>query len=677
MCTEIPVGGASKIFSSKLENDNSRSVGTFNNKGRLQIEISSKTCMDRHQENNNILQKHRYIFGRNKFFISKGCYRKSEFSGISHRLLQYTISGAKEKLENETCDKFKTIKCTSKESPFQDGHNEQSHKSCETKRLGNFNRSEQCIFPCTNISETSSVHEVLHSKSMLSMESNVLQPNMCSSNFYKTGVSGSCISENSKYQNVSIFRRLVDSQSGPASISSGSPEMSQSVGFTRLYDKHRQIKPSSKSSDNIFRGSFSFRHGLSLSNNVKDREVTDITRKNAFRSEFGPRFFENFGNDGIMHRVDSQCSSVYETHSTSFVKFLEASQQKCSIDTTSEIPSFMVEKFSQHAGRPIFAIAENQCDHNDRCFNNRLWGSYGKTDFSGSLEFGTETFAHKLFGNESCNFDSSAFSENFEGKMCSDKERQHKRSTIHKSSRGDEVTKFMLLDLGAMADSNSKQYSLESSPHYGQEKCFSGSYESGKGLSDRMVSEQVYSAADFSDMGNPIDRFVCIMGKSPDKNILHLDSSSQCFGLGCSDNSLGEHVRVCVPPPPPICLIPRILQYMRQFHCQIILIASQWPRRHWYTEILQLLIACPIRLPVMDNLLSQAKMKIFHPNPEILNLTAWLLSTDVLKQRDFLNQQEHCSQLHGEMVQKRTIPQNLKSLIAGVVRDKLIHIQQI
>ncbi|CAC5386372.1 unnamed protein product [Mytilus coruscus] len=132
--------------------------------------------------------------------------------------------------------------------------------------------------------------------------------------------------------------------------------------------------------------------------------------------------------------------------------------------------------------------------------------------------------------------------------MCSDKERQHKRSTIHKSSRGDEVTKFMLLDLGAMADSNSKQYSLESTPHYGQKECFSGSFESGKGLSDRMVSEQVYSAADFSDMGNPIDRFVCIMGKSPDRNILHLNSSSQCFGLGCSDNSLGEHVRVCVPP---------------------------------------------------------------------------------------------------------------------------------
>ena len=31
---------------------------------------------------------------------------------------------------------------------------------------------------------------------------------------------------------------------------------------------------------------------------------------------------------------------------------------------------------------------------------------------------------------------------------------------------------------------------------------------------------------------------------------------------------------------PPICLIPKVLSHMLQFHCQIILIAPQWPRRH-------------------------------------------------------------------------------------------------
>ena len=38
---------------------------------------------------------------------------------------------------------------------------------------------------------------------------------------------------------------------------------------------------------------------------------------------------------------------------------------------------------------------------------------------------------------------------------------------------------------------------------------------------------------------------------------------------------------------PPIYPIPTILQYIRQFHCQIILMAPQWPRSHLDTELLQ------------------------------------------------------------------------------------------
>ena len=42
---------------------------------------------------------------------------------------------------------------------------------------------------------------------------------------------------------------------------------------------------------------------------------------------------------------------------------------------------------------------------------------------------------------------------------------------------------------------------------------------------------------------------------------------------------------------PPICLIPKVLQHMEQFRCQIILIAPKWPRRHWYPDLLKFLIA--------------------------------------------------------------------------------------
>ena len=94
---------------------------------------------------------------------------------------------------------------------------------------------------------------------------------------------------------------------------------------------------------------------------------------------------------------------------------------------------------------------------------------------------------------------------------------------------------------------------------------------------------------------------------------------------------------------PPICLIPKILKYMRQFRCQIILIAPQWPRKVWYPEILELLVALSIRIPMLENLLSKRKTKIYHPNPQMLSLNAWLFSTGISKQRAFQCQIEPCS----------------------------------
>ena len=49
---------------------------------------------------------------------------------------------------------------------------------------------------------------------------------------------------------------------------------------------------------------------------------------------------------------------------------------------------------------------------------------------------------------------------------------------------------------------------------------------------------------------------------------------------------------------PPICLIPKVLRHMRLGHCQMILIAPQWPRRHWYPDLLKLCIANSIKLPL-------------------------------------------------------------------------------
>ena len=114
---------------------------------------------------------------------------------------------------------------------------------------------------------------------------------------------------------------------------------------------------------------------------------------------------------------------------------------------------------------------------------------------------------------------------------------------------------------------------------------------------------------------------------------------------------------------------------MSQFHSHILLIAPQWPRPHWYTNLLQLLIAVPKRLPVIPEMLVQPKTKIFHPDPGIFKLTAWLLSTEISKQQAFQNALENYTQPLGGKEHKRTISVSLQGSIAGVLKGKKIPIQ--
>ncbi|CAC5394217.1 unnamed protein product [Mytilus coruscus] len=105
---------------------------------------------------------------------------------------------------------------------------------------------------------------------------------------------------------------------------------------------------------------------------------------------------------------------------------------------------------------------------------------------------------------------------------------------------------------------------------------------------------------------------------------------------------------------PPICLIPKVLKHVSQFNCRLILIVPMWPRRHWYTD-LQKSVASPIKLPTSQNLLYQPKTTIYHPNPKVFKLTAWLLSTNISEIRDLREKLESFSEHHGDRAHSKTM----------------------
>ncbi|KAJ1202911.1 hypothetical protein NDU88_006706 [Pleurodeles waltl] len=73
---------------------------------------------------------------------------------------------------------------------------------------------------------------------------------------------------------------------------------------------------------------------------------------------------------------------------------------------------------------------------------------------------------------------------------------------------------------------------------------------------------------------------------------------------------------------PPIPLLPRVPKKIKNDRAQVILVAPDWARRVRYPELLKMSIGPPIRLPLLEDLLSQQQGKVLHPNVSTLRLHA-------------------------------------------------------
>ena len=83
---------------------------------------------------------------------------------------------------------------------------------------------------------------------------------------------------------------------------------------------------------------------------------------------------------------------------------------------------------------------------------------------------------------------------------------------------------------------------------------------------------------------------------------------------------------------PPMAVLHRVIQKIRQCHCLIIVIAPGWPGMAGqgcpgFGDLVQLSTEIPLQLPVSTTLLKQHN-HVFHSNPQHLNLHAWCLGVD-------------------------------------------------
>ena len=120
---------------------------------------------------------------------------------------------------------------------------------------------------------------------------------------------------------------------------------------------------------------------------------------------------------------------------------------------------------------------------------------------------------------------------------------------------------------------------------------------------------------------------------------------------------------------PPFALIRRVInRVLTSRGLRMILVAPLWPEREWYPDLLSLVVADPLELPLWQKLLRQPRSNVYHNGVHALRLHAWMLSSESSDREDFQSRlRAGCPPLSGSPPGVCMTPSGPRSLV-GVVR---------
>lgn len=528
-------------------------MGLVNYKRRPETRFHYKTSLYRGEADKCDCPKFRYFTSGGKCIIRKRCNRTCTSKRYSERFLLNLFSGSKKVRRFTASDKFTPSQQVSQETAFQNGLFKHSFETSSARRLGDFSRFEGCLFAYPNVSSSQKVSTVLHSGQSLPVQLPLLWPNGSPKGIHQIGNSNSGLSQDAKCPFSGVFGRLVYSESNKKDADCRQREIAQSPSETRIHSQSGEILVNTKSVSDLHRGSFSFRQRSCLPNsreNFKDQTGNSGFKERNDSSELSSAF----RSDGIMHRTTGspKCSTIHEASSAPSASFLETSNHGPSGQSSSQLsftkPFKVVAESKQLNPRQKLLPRAKLKNHNDRCLKARLWGPFRRSDFSRNLVRTRKDITHKFSGVKGCLFNSKEFSATAYRPQCSDQIRQYHCGTVHKQTRGNEVTPVMLPSLGLVESGNREPANVESSPCSRLNEHSSRPSKSRKNTPNRVVSEQLSCSQDFPDMGQAINRSVCIRDKSENADILLLDSQSAGTDNRCIVNFLGKHGGICFSP---------------------------------------------------------------------------------------------------------------------------------
>ncbi|CAC5402218.1 unnamed protein product [Mytilus coruscus] len=331
--------------------------------------------------------------------------------------------------------------------------------------------------------------------------------------------------------------------------------MSQSLGIARVHGEHEKIQTSSESEIDLFRGTFRPGKRVNIPNTRTNRQVESSHSKNNERNPSDSfRFSSSSGDNGLMYRTNSKCSFVHETNSAPSSLFLETSMSRVQnfspSDTTSQITSNLVVKFSEHAeGRSL--------QPQQTCIT--ITTDASKTGYGGVMD-------KKIFQGEWSVLESKKHINYLELEAVVLTIKHFLNYLIGKSVliRSDNTTVVQYINKQGGTKSPQLCYktwelwtlAIQSNitlkaTHIMGKKSIIADYLSRKKILHRVVTEHSNCTETFSLVGPTSDGFICLSREPSDESVLLMDSTSPSFCLGCPDNILGENVCLCISPNLP------------------------------------------------------------------------------------------------------------------------------
>ncbi|VDI03539.1 Hypothetical predicted protein [Mytilus galloprovincialis] len=288
---------------------------------------------------------------------------------------------------------------------------------------------------------TQKISTFLHTRQMLPICSSVFRSFSSTSSVHKNSYcSSSSSSENPKHTPSNLFGRLVASECSRENANFRQRENTQSSDKFGIYSKSSKIFSYPITRDHLHRGIIQFQEGDSFSNYGKNFKVRNVSDKHNEGTQYGKRLSNVVGFDSVLHRIDPQCTPLYEAYPITSTSFLETIHQRSylsnSIYSTPKRSFELVVGQSKHYQGQIITPVVSNPHNNNRCFKDRVWGSHEQSDFSRFLVCSRTETTHKSLGIGSCNSNSTTFPTTITKSKCATQMRQHNSRSICKQTGG-------------------------------------------------------------------------------------------------------------------------------------------------------------------------------------------------------------------------------------------------